>query len=83
MRRAPGEPVMGRRLRFGPWVLDSDRRRLTHDDGHEEPLTNAEFRLPSVMLARPRFVLTANGGSFTGGDVRIAIQSLLPTAPAA
>ncbi len=28
-------------------------------------------------------VLTANGGNFTGGDVRIAIQYLLPTAPAA
>jgi len=62
LRRAaagpPGEPIAGRRLRFGPWVLDSDRRRLTHDDGHEEPLTNAEFRLLSAMLARPRFVLS-------------------------
>jgi len=27
--------------------------------------------------------LTANGGNFTGGDVRLSIQYLLPTAPAA
>ncbi len=35
------------------------------------------FYAPTPML------LTANGGSFTGGDVRIAIQYLLLTSPAA
>jgi len=36
-----------------------------------------------AFCALTPIVLTANGGSFTGGDVRIAIQYLLPTAPAA
>ncbi len=38
---------------------------------------------PQAFYAATPIVLTANGGSFTGGDVRIAIQYLLPTAPAA
>jgi len=38
---------------------------------------------PQAFYAPTPIMLTANGGSFTGGDVRIAIQYLLPTAPAA
>jgi len=36
---------------------------------------------PQAFYASTPIVLTANGGSFTGGDVRITIQYLLPTAP--
>jgi len=36
---------------------------------------------PQAFYAPTPIVLTANGGSFTGGDVRVAIQYLLPTAP--
>lgn len=36
---------------------------------------------PEAFYAATPIVLTANGGNFTGGDVRIAIQCLLPTAP--
>ena len=36
-----------------------------------------------AFYAATPIVLTANGGNFAGGDVRIAIQYLLPTAPAA
>ncbi|UWQ90378.1 response regulator [Rhodobacteraceae bacterium M382] len=46
------------RVRFGSWVLDTDQRRLIHDDGHEVSLTTAEFKLLTVMLERPRFVLS-------------------------
>lgn len=55
-------PVAGtltsQRVRFGVWVLDTDQRRLVHDDGHEVSLTTAEFKLLTVMLERPRFVLS-------------------------
>ena len=45
--------------------------------------TNVGAIGPQAFYAPTPIVLTANGGSFTGGDVRIAIQYLLPTAPAA
>jgi two-component system OmpR family response regulator len=45
-------------VRFGPWVLDTDQRRLSHDNGHKVSLTTAEFKLLTVMLERPRFVLS-------------------------
>ena len=45
--------------------------------------TNVGVIGPQAFYAATPVVLTANGGSFTGGDVRIAIQYLLPTAPAA
>ncbi len=45
--------------------------------------TNVGVIGPQAFYAPTPIVLTANGGSFTGGDVRIAIQYLLPTAPAA
>ena len=45
--------------------------------------TNIGVIGPQAFYAPTPIVLTANGGNFTGGDVRIAIQYLLPTAPAA
>ncbi len=45
--------------------------------------TNVGVIGPQAFYAPTPVVLTANGGSFTGGDVRIAIQYLLPSAPAA
>lgn len=45
--------------------------------------TNIGVIGPQAFYADTPVVLTANGGIFTGGDVRIAIQYLLPTAPAA
>jgi two-component system OmpR family response regulator len=53
-----GGAMAGRRLGFDRWVLDTDRRTLTGDDGAEVPLTSAEFRLLSALLERPRFVLS-------------------------
>ncbi len=52
------ERIESRRIRFDRWVLDTDRRVLTDEDGHEERLTTAEFRLLTVLLERPRFVLS-------------------------
>ena len=43
--------------------------------------TNVGVIGPQAFYAPTPIVLTANGGNFTGGDVRIAIQYLLPTAP--
>ncbi len=61
-RSARPEPVAGgltgRRLRFSGWVLDTDRQVLTHDDGTQAHLTSAEFKLLTVFLERPRFVLS-------------------------
>jgi two-component system, OmpR family, response regulator len=48
----------GRRLVFDRWTLDTDRRKLIRDDGAEVSLTTAEFRLLTVFLERPRFVLS-------------------------
>ncbi len=45
--------------------------------------TNVGVIGPQAFYAPTPIVLTANGGNFTGGDVRIAIQYLLPTAPTA
>ena len=52
-----GGSLAGHRLAFDRWVLDSDRRTLTDADGIEVALTTAEFRLLTVFLERPRFVL--------------------------
>ena len=53
-----GGKLAGRRLAFDRWVLDADRRTLTDSDGVEVALTTAEFRLLTVFLERPRFVLS-------------------------
>ncbi|MDG1130223.1 MAG: response regulator [Paracoccaceae bacterium] len=53
-----GGSLAGHRLAFDRWVLDTDRRTLTDRDGVEVALTTAEFRLLTVFLERPRFVLS-------------------------
>ena len=45
--------------------------------------TNVGVIGPQAFYAPATIVLTANGGDFVGGDVRIAIQYLLPTVPTA
>jgi len=52
------EKLAAHRIRFANWVLDSDRRLLIRDDGVEERLTTGDFKLLSVLLERPRFVLS-------------------------
>ena len=65
LRRAKAVPeqtagsLTGHRVRFAGWLLDTDRRRLTREaDGTEVALTTAEFKLLTVFLERPRFVLS-------------------------
>ena len=53
-----GGRLAGHRLAFDRWVLDTDRRVLTEAGGTEVTLTTAEFRLLTVLLERPRFVLS-------------------------
>ena len=53
-----GGSLAGHRMTFGCWTMDMDRRTLTADDGTEVALTTAEFRLLTVFLERPRFVLS-------------------------
>lgn len=66
--RVEGGDLAGRRIGFGRWILDSDRRVLLDEDGSETPLTTAEFRLLTAFLERPRFVLTrAQLLDLTGG----------------
>jgi len=50
--------LSGQRLRFADWLVDTDTRRLTRDDGAEAILTTSEFKLLVAMLERPRFVLS-------------------------
>lgn len=50
--------VGGRKLAFAGWVVDTDTRALTHEDGREVILTTAEFKLLTAFLERPRFVLS-------------------------
>ncbi len=62
-RRTRHEPSAGRltghRLRFAGWILDTDKRQLTDaGTGAETALTTAEFKLLTVFLERPRFVLS-------------------------
>lgn len=65
LRRSEQTPVAGgalagRKLVFDRWVLDTDCRALTGEDGAEVALTTAEFRLLIAFLERPRFVLSRN-----------------------
>lgn len=53
-----GGALAGNRLRFDRWTLDTDQRALTDDAGRQVDLTSAEFRLLTVFLERPRFVLS-------------------------
>lgn len=56
--RMPSDKIAGNRLAFDRWVLDTDRRSLIDSEGAEVALTTSEFRLLTVFLARPRFVLS-------------------------
>ncbi|MAZ21266.1 response regulator [Roseovarius sp.] len=63
LRRTAREEVHGgafggRRLRFGHLVLDTDRRKLWDGREESEALTTAEFKLLTVLLERPRLVLS-------------------------
>ncbi len=53
-----GGAISGRRVAFAQWVLDTDLRVLVAPDGGKVPLTTAEFKLLTVFLERPRFVLS-------------------------
>tara|TARA_R110002074_G_scaffold60375_6_gene146405 strand:+ start:90 stop:812 length:723 start_codon:yes stop_codon:yes gene_type:complete len=50
--------LSGRRISFAHWVLNTDRRALSSEDGELVDLTSAEFKLLTVLLERPRFVLS-------------------------
>ncbi len=50
--------LSGQRLAFAQWVLDADSRSITRTDGTEVTLSGAEFKLLTVLLARPRVVLS-------------------------
>lgn len=50
--------LSGRRIAFAHWVLDTDSRVLTNEDGAQFDLTSSEFKLLTVLLERPRYVLS-------------------------
>lgn len=50
--------LTGRLIAFSNWVLDTDSRTLKSQDGVEETLTTSEFKLMTVLLERPRVVLS-------------------------
>ena len=50
--------LTGSQISFSNWVLDTDARTLTSEDGIEETLTSSEFKLLTVLLERPRVVLS-------------------------
>jgi two-component system OmpR family response regulator len=50
--------LSGRHIAFAHWRLDTDSRLLTREDGESVDLTGAEFKLLTVLLERPRHVLS-------------------------
>ena len=54
----PRTEAVRRLLRFGGLTLDTDSHVLTDRDGNRVQLTTADFRLLTVLLARPRTVLS-------------------------
>lgn len=50
--------LSGHRVAFAHWQFDVDRGLLISDKGDETELTTAEFRLLTVLLERPRLVLS-------------------------
>lgn len=63
LRRSPNEETtsrefVGKKVSFAHLLLDVDRQVLIGLDGAEIPLTYADFRLLSVLLERPRVVLS-------------------------
>ena len=57
---APRDPLPNevKAYRFAGWRLDVISRTLSHENGTAVPLTGAEFRLLSVLLAHPNRVLS-------------------------
>ncbi|WP_281969024.1 response regulator [Roseovarius nanhaiticus] len=53
-----GGSLTGRRVKFGHQTLNTDTRILVDEDGMEEQLSVSEFKLLTVLLERPRLVLT-------------------------
>lgn len=54
---APGSPSLaGEQVRFGPNVLDTATRELTHD-GEPRALTSGEFAVLRALIAHPRVPL--------------------------
>lgn len=60
LRRVPpaAPPVPSALRRFGPWVHDPARQRLTGGDGSEVALTSGESRLLAIFLNHPQTVLS-------------------------
>ena len=52
------EGLTGRRVHFAGWTLETDKRRLTSDWGRVEILTTSEFKLLTILLERPRVVMS-------------------------
>jgi two-component system OmpR family response regulator len=50
--------LAGKKVHFAHLVLDADRQVLIDEDGEETALTVADFRLLSVLVERPRLVLS-------------------------
>ena len=61
-RASQAEPVAGdfsgKKVSFAHLVLDVDRQVLVSENGSETSLTYADFKLLSVLLERPRLVLS-------------------------
>ncbi|MGY9046336.1 chemotaxis protein CheY [Puniceibacterium antarcticum] len=50
--------LSGRRIAFADWILDTDSRVLSNAEGVQIDLTGSEFKLLTILLERPRFVLS-------------------------
>jgi two-component system OmpR family response regulator len=50
--------LTGRRIAFSHWILDTDSRVLSRQEGPQVDLTSSEFKLLVVLLERPRSVLS-------------------------
>ncbi|MDZ7711366.1 MAG: response regulator [Roseovarius sp.] len=50
--------LTGRRVRFAGWILETDTRQLVATDGRKETLTTSEFKLLTILLERPRIVMS-------------------------
>lgn len=53
----PQIPLAGKQVKFGGIVFDYDSRKVTRINSSTEILTNAEVKLLSIFLSRPREVL--------------------------
>ena len=62
MRRSekspPQDPFAGKRIRFAHLELDYDGRTLTAPDGTRNQVTSGELKLLSILLERPRIVMS-------------------------